>query len=444
MFKKNPVAIVTMILFANYCPVSSFSKKHLCPNSEKHSYGGGGTSSVSVNMATAEKSSGPYSVAVCDVRMPPSVTPSFRTRLFYPTNPDANSNPAHFFPPSTTRLPDRNVLSVMRFANVPAAHIVSFALSYLAKVPIPAQSTGDVLQPSTKDGYPVMVFSHGLGGATGNYSNTCIDVASHGYIVVAPEHTDGSAFEALIGSDNTPIPYLRYNSRVDGPVAEFREKQIDTRCSDISSLLGVLERSSRGGGDHNDDGAELMTPLRKNCPVPSLKGMLDMKRIVVAGHSFGAATALVFTSREKPTLWSKPQAVICLDAWMIPLRNHMETLKLPEGTNLLFVDMAESDMKESIKLRSSLLKESGISDDGLFVADAVKVLEGLHNNSSDFPLRIPKTIAIAAQMTKKNTSSLHLLKAQNLAMVQFLEGTENWREFRELVKNQGEDLLRIV
>ena len=38
-----------------------------------------------------------------------------------------------------------------------------------------------------------IIYSHGLGGNRSCYSSVCIDLASHGYVVFALEHSDGSA-----------------------------------------------------------------------------------------------------------------------------------------------------------------------------------------------------------------------------------------------------------
>ena len=47
-----------------------------------------------------------------------------------------------------------------------------------------------VVSPPT---FPVIVFSHGVGSSFFPYSSICCDLASHGYVVAALEHKDGSS-----------------------------------------------------------------------------------------------------------------------------------------------------------------------------------------------------------------------------------------------------------
>jgi hypothetical protein len=42
-------------------------------------------------------------------------------------------------------------------------------------------------------GFPVVLFSHGLGGYRSLYSMLCAELASQGYVVFAAEHSDGTA-----------------------------------------------------------------------------------------------------------------------------------------------------------------------------------------------------------------------------------------------------------
>ena len=67
-------------------------------------------------------------------------------------------------------------------------------------ISIPVRKNAPLLPPNTTNKrWPVMVFSHGLGGSRNAYSHLVGSIASHGMIVIAPEHRDGS----------TPISYIR-------------------------------------------------------------------------------------------------------------------------------------------------------------------------------------------------------------------------------------------
>jgi hypothetical protein len=61
-------------------------------------------------------------------------------------------------------------------------------------------------RPSGSRGFPVLVSSHGLGGTRGISSSLLADIASHGTVVVALEHRDGSCI-LTTGADGLPLPY---------------------------------------------------------------------------------------------------------------------------------------------------------------------------------------------------------------------------------------------
>ena len=124
--------------------------------------------------------------------------------------------------------------------------------------------------------YPIIVFSHGGGGGwDANYAQAT-HLASHGYIVLAPEH---------IGSN---LPRLKKGFRFRANLHAM------TRDADE-----VLNRP-------RDISFALDTATLWNTTHPQLKGHLDLEHIGVAGHSFGAYTALVIAGARPALDWLTP------------------------------------------------------------------------------------------------------------------------------------------
>jgi hypothetical protein len=83
-------------------------------------------------------------------------------------------------------------------------------------------------EPIPKKKWPVIVFSHGLGCARFTYSQVCYDLASHGFIVAAPEHRDGSGCLSFFNESGTKqwIPHRR---------VEHSENEYDVRHEQVSA-----------------------------------------------------------------------------------------------------------------------------------------------------------------------------------------------------------------
>ena len=70
--------------------------------------------------------------------------------------------------------------------------------NYYSIGPVVRAAYGGPLKPKqSREGYPVAVLSHGLGGNRCMYSATSISLASHGYVVANVEHRDQSASTSL-------------------------------------------------------------------------------------------------------------------------------------------------------------------------------------------------------------------------------------------------------
>jgi len=120
------------------------------------------------------------------------------------------------------------------------------------------------------DRHPVILFSHGLGGSRHGYAYLGRNWASHGYVSVHLQHpgSDDSVWRGSLPSE--VLNRLREASR--NPRAA-QDRYLDVKFA--LDQLPELDRSPQFQGDPNP-----------------LAGRLDLDRIGMAGHSFGALTTL--------------------------------------------------------------------------------------------------------------------------------------------------------
>lgn len=111
------------------------------------------------------------------------------------------------------------------------------------------RALADAQPQQTDEPYPLVIFSHGFALSPIVYSTLVEHYASHGYVVLAPEH----------------------NERFEGPLPEFWEELID-RPVDISRTIDFAEQLTASG--------------------EALDGLIDTENIAVVGHSYGGYTAL--------------------------------------------------------------------------------------------------------------------------------------------------------
>jgi predicted dienelactone hydrolase len=116
---------------------------------------------------------------------------------------------------------------------------------------------------------PVVVFSHGLGGSRDGYAYLGNHWASHGYVSVHLQH---------VGSD-TGVWQGQVN-----PMAAMREAITARAALDrFADVRFVVDRLAAADKD-----------------VPQLAGRVDIARLGMAGHSFGAHTTLGIAGQTRP------------------------------------------------------------------------------------------------------------------------------------------------
>jgi predicted dienelactone hydrolase len=104
---------------------------------------------------------------------------------------------------------------------------------------------------------PVIVFSHGLSSRPEDYEEALRHLATHGFLVAAPQHpgSDKIWLKEMLQGLHRNIYHL--NEFIDRP-------------KDISFVIDELSRRNQ----------------------PEFKGRLDLNKVGIAGHSFGGYTAL--------------------------------------------------------------------------------------------------------------------------------------------------------
>ena len=120
-----------------------------------------------------------------------------------------------------------------------------------------------------RDGvFPLLLFSHGNGGLRMQNAFWCEHMASHGYIVMSPDHTGNCAVTFIDGK------MVIFNDTTDG-----RKQSSADRPKDLSFLIDQMERMNKG----NDS---------------RFLGRVDLEHIGAAGHSFGGFTCTWMANQE--------------------------------------------------------------------------------------------------------------------------------------------------
>lgn len=195
-----------------------------------------------------------------------------------------------------------------RINNVVTNNIFSFALwSLVGSTTVPAnvdwplhgtaKSYVDYEGEQPIDNYglppfPVIVFSHGQASSRTSYTQWCGELASRGYIVAAIEHRDGSGPGSAVhhqdgsSEDVFHISENQLDPQPDTP--EFKVMQLGMRQAEVEETVRVLRLVNDGLGSD----IHKVNPREEGTDLSEWKGRLNMERVVVAGHSYGATLAL--------------------------------------------------------------------------------------------------------------------------------------------------------
>nr|XP_056712803.1 platelet-activating factor acetylhydrolase [Euleptes europaea] len=251
---------------------------------------------------------GPYSVGCTDLMTGPGIQGSF-LRLFYPSQNDTYCEDALWIPKK------EYYYGLSIFLNACRTVGAFFLASYVGPVTCPAKWNA-AFKPGER--YPLIIFSHGLGAFRTLYSAICMEMASRGFVVAAIEHRDQSASatyyykekpssEAKGAASERQEDWIYYRKlKANEDEVPIRRQQVHQRADECTRALNLLLDINSG------------KPVVNLMPVSfdwtPLKDSIDVHRIAVMGHSFGAATAVETLSKDV-----RFKCAVALDAWMLPL-----------------------------------------------------------------------------------------------------------------------------
>ncbi|KAJ7638931.1 platelet-activating factor acetylhydrolase, isoform II-domain-containing protein [Roridomyces roridus] len=215
------------------------------------------------------------------------------------------------------------------FSNFPAWLLWPVIRLFGSLLKIPAYVNAPLLHPGdSRKQWPLVVFSHGLCGASTYYSQICSEIASSGRIVIAIQHRDGTSPACTVRpgrSDERTIFYYR-TADVVFPQEEpsphtlpIRADQLVFRRNEVYRIYHAFCAFVRGNAVLDTiDGA---SPDIASWAPPSSPPLVNTDNITLMGHSFGGCTVLSILSNPPPKGFSPIpiKKVLLYDPWLDPL-----------------------------------------------------------------------------------------------------------------------------
>lgn len=194
-----------------------------------------------------------------------------------------------------------------------------------------------------------MVFSHGLGGTKNTYSHLAGSLSSHGMVVIAPEHRDGSAPISIIrnvdGTRNKVVDYISLPHGHSQEVKDSRDAQLTTRLWELGLLHETLLKI--------DCGETLTTIATQHDRVAERDFAMFASKLDVHspgciswfGHSFGATTMVQFL---KSVFYRSPTSVpSSYQPLFTPSKNSPITRQITSSSPLGLLDLWGPPLRSS-------------------------------------------------------------------------------------------------
>ncbi|XP_075836786.1 platelet-activating factor acetylhydrolase [Microtus pennsylvanicus] len=360
------------------------------------------------------KGNGSYPVGSADL-MFGYTNESVFLRLYYPSEDHERLD--------TVWIPNKEYFfGLSKFLGTP--HFIGKFLNFLyGSMKTPASWNSPL---KTGEKYPLIVFSHGLGGFRTIYSAIGIGLASYGFIVAAVEHRDGSAsatyyFDDQVAAkaDNKSWLYLKLLKQEEEE--RVRKEQVRQRAKECSRALSAILDLAYGNPKENI--------LDSDFDLEHLKGAIDGDKIAVIGHSFGGATVIQTLSEDQ-----RFKCGIALDPWMYPVSEELHS-KIPQP--LFFINSEQFQSSKSIE-KMKKFYEPGKERKMITIRGSV------HQNFADFTFVTGKIIGNKLTLIGEIDSrvAMDLTEKASLAFLQKHLGLhKDFNQWDPLVEGHDKNLI---
>lgn len=200
-------------------------------------------------------------------------------KIWYPANGTLPEKPTTPYAPQLVNFLKKNYPLLWLFGLT--RPIYTYAQSSPAAIPGTVQSDPPMLQNISK--FPVIVFCHGRGAVTHDcYTAHCENLASHGYVVVAINHTYCSLMTQFPNGrliNGKKAIEQRSTGKNFTQIKELDDLELETWICDVQFVLDQLGKIEKD---------------RES----SFYQRLDLQNIGIFGHSVGGATAVQICRRD--------------------------------------------------------------------------------------------------------------------------------------------------
>ncbi len=164
--------------------------------------------------------------------------------------------------------------------------------------------------PAVNGRFPIIIFSHGLTGLRVQNTSMARELASHGYVVAAIDHTYANAISVLPDERIFIYDPCRLFPECDASYVNANPL-VNQWAADIAFVLDTMS--------HWDETTSAI-----------LAGKLDVDRVGVFGHSTGGGATVQFCLDD-----ARCDAGLGLDAWVLPV--DARVLATPPAQPFLFI-----------------------------------------------------------------------------------------------------------